>query len=126
MKHHILVNYDTGSSFHHDEGCEDRIEGIEWNDIEVAKANLKRLEAHHQFNQDTEHSWRVTQAERNAHIEKAKKQDWYAKEYPQFTVLLTTDDGEYKLVHVSFYLGHFETLNSLEIISDQSDTKITF
>lgn len=46
MKYKILYNYDTGDSFHNDYGLEEYLE-LEFNDIEVAKQNLKRIEEHY-------------------------------------------------------------------------------
>ncbi len=46
MKYKILYNYDTGDSFRNEYGLEEYLE-LEFNDIEVAKQNLKRIEEHY-------------------------------------------------------------------------------
>lgn len=48
MKYKILYNYNTGDSFHNEDELEDTIE-LEWNNREVALANLKRIEEHYKF-----------------------------------------------------------------------------
>ena len=48
MTHRILINYDTGSSFHHDEDQEYLIEELSWENIDVAKAILIRIKEHYE------------------------------------------------------------------------------
>jgi len=48
MKYKILYNYNTGDSFHNEDNLEGEVE-LEWNNREVALANLKRIEEHYKF-----------------------------------------------------------------------------
>lgn len=127
MTHRILINYDTGNSFHHDEDQEYLIEELSWERVDVAKANLIRIKEHYEYNQITENSWRTTKEEREAKIEECKSSRWWAREYPQFTLRLKDDNMDDVLVNAGTWCGYFEKLNSAEVVADQpSDTKITF
>ena len=46
MKHKIEINYNTGNSFNTERGVKDTLD-LEWDDLNVAKENLKRIKEHY-------------------------------------------------------------------------------
>ena len=56
-KYKIKYNYNTGDSFGHQDGLESYLD-MTWKNVDVAKANLKRIEEHYkQYKELTGYSW---------------------------------------------------------------------
>lgn len=117
----IEIHYQTGDSFH-TEDVEQRIDFV-WQDFEVAKENLRRIEAHYKFYQETG---------RNYHMSFKKMKQKYGKEKwfvdgrnerggcnPQFlagyALNLVKDDGE-EFRYSTFWTGYFEHLYGASIV----------
>lgn len=72
MKYRIKYNYDTGNSFNVSYGEEGCIE-LEWNDINIAKANLQRIKEHYKLAQEFFGRWNNDDFEL---IENHRQKDW--------------------------------------------------
>lgn len=119
MAYRIKCFYETGSSF----GRWDEETTLELvnNDLAVAKDNLSRIAEHYKAHQAIEnHSWHE---ERRKWTE-FKDERWYSDTYPQFTVILKTDNGNDLKLSVTEWCGYFERLHSAELVCD--DLKIEF
>jgi len=75
-KYRILYNYDTGDSFHNEDGLEDYIE-LEFDQIEVAEANMKRIEEHYKLYEECENRW--NQKKNQELIAEYQDRDWFVK-----------------------------------------------
>jgi len=54
----ILINYNTGDSFHDEDNIEEHLE-MTWENLEIAKENLQRIKEHYKWYYDNEKShWR--------------------------------------------------------------------
>lgn len=107
----IKISFETGDSFSsHDEV--DTLE-LKWEDLDVAKKNLKRIREHYEWYGKL-HGLFVNP---NEYKElKKKRPKFVPKEYDGCIELLT-DKG--KTVQISaFWVGYFETLYSAEIIEE--------
>lgn len=127
MKYSIRYNYDTGDSFTSHTGLEDTLE-VTWENLEVAKANLKRIEEHYKMYKILNgYDWDKTKKS-EAIVEESKDKDWFVKgdkwSY-EYCIILYTDEGKPWQLHAP-WCGYFESLNSVEIEADQSDLKICF
>jgi len=115
MKYAIEIYYATGNSF----GSEDLLDKLElmWNNLDVAKLNLKRIEDHYRwYNDQNSYSFNKKNIE---------KPEWHIfKE--DFMLSLITDEGNEMQLN-AFWCGHFEALHSAEIVTLQdNDLKVTF
>ncbi|MCW3110530.1 MAG: hypothetical protein JWQ09_5036 [Segetibacter sp.] len=126
MKYKIKYNYDTGNSFHTDNGLEEYLD-LEHDDINIAKSNLKRIEEHYsQYKSLNGYSDRRNFSEV---FKENEEKDWFVKNgsnyQKEYCFLLMTDKG--KMLQMSApWCGYFESLNSVEIEENNSDMKITF
>ncbi len=152
MKYQIRYTGTTGDSFSTSE-MNDTIE-LEWNDLDVAKANLIRIKAHYQQYEEME-SWSIRKKRTNTQIiESNLNEDWlvvetkigafkdgqfrtvidkkqislyeglgyeikdvYDETYAQNCIKLYTDNGTVFQMCCP-WCGYFETLGSVEIISN--------
>jgi hypothetical protein len=76
-KYRILYNYDTGDSFHNDEGLEDYIE-LEFDNIDVAEANMKRIQEHYKLYEEVENRWNRKKTNQEL-ISECQFKDWFVK-----------------------------------------------
>lgn len=74
-KYKIKYNYDTGDSFHNEYDVEGNLE-LEWQNLEIAKANLKRIEEHYKQYREIE-SYRGKDDQ--TILEGNKDKDWFVK-----------------------------------------------
>lgn len=131
MKYKIKIDYVTGNSF----GSEDTssIIELEWNDLEVAKANLKRIQDHWAYYTAKEgRRWWSREKEAKELITKVEleKPDWLVTKYHDATfkgshhclIKLYADNGNVFQTWPP-YVGYFESLTSAEIVSEDSDMK---
>lgn len=117
MKYKIKYNYNTGDSFHNEEGLESYLE-LEWEKIEVAEANLLRIKEHYEqytalnrLNYD-----RSKTVNDIIGYNKANK-DWFVhsdKMTFEHQIILYTDDGKPWQIWAP-WCGYFESLNFVEV-----------
>lgn len=121
MKYRIKYNYDTGDTFSTDEGIERYLE-LEWDNIEIATANLKRIEEHYeQYKRLNSYSNGKTYKDifgENQH------KDWYVNEYPEYSLKLYTDEGTPWQLWAP-WCGYFETLNFAEVEEQKNPLRYT-
>jgi len=157
MSYQIKYNYNTGDSFSNQDGLEDVLE-LEWKNIDIAKANLKRIEEHYKQYRELESynnidpqkimkenknkDWFVN-SPRLAAFEKDSDK-WFAIDKKnedtmkkagytvkilidsmtaQNQIILYTDDNKPWQIWPT-WCGYFESLNWVEIINKDLDTKI--
>jgi hypothetical protein len=75
-KYQIKAYYSTGDSFSNSD-TEDIIE-ISWDNLDVAKANLKRIQEHYKQYEELE-SWRITQEAKQEILLNNSEKDWFVK-----------------------------------------------
>lgn len=77
----IKYTYNTGDSFHTEEGLESFLE-FSWENIEVAKANLNRIKEHYKLYKELTNVWDFEQGQEE--LKKAAKNDWFASHTKTF------------------------------------------
>lgn len=117
-KYKIVVNYDTGDSFNQYPGYESELVE-EWDNLDIAKENLKRIEAHNAAYRKI-HGWGNYGKSR---WENYKHEEWYTNSSPDWNLMLKKDDGNLYNEHTS-WTGYFESMNYVEIRPDDSDMKV--
>lgn len=75
-KYRIKYNYDTGDSFNTETGLVGYVE-IGWNDLEVAKANLRRIEEHYTQYREL-NSWSSGKNDQEI-LDENQDKDWFVK-----------------------------------------------
>lgn len=145
MKYQILIRYRTGNSFN-SEDTEEVID-LEFEDLQVAKDNLKRIQEHYKLYEE-ERDWR-RKGSWQLHLQKYKHKDWFILNenlafikdiekddyycvdhkskangtvidpfYATYCIKLKTDEGkDFQLS--CFWCGYFETLYGAKIVSKQ-------
>jgi hypothetical protein len=129
MKYTININYDTGDSFHSEYDVNETLD-ISWENIEIAKENLKRIQDHYNFvKKPYSYEYRGKSNKEIEEIKKnASKQPWFVSQYPEICLYLKLDDGK-KFQQSSFWSGYFEKLNYIEIVvleKEENDLRIDF
>lgn len=110
----IKYNYNTGDSFNTQEGLSDTLE-MTWMNLEVAEANVRRIEEHYNhYKEKMYYSYYRTKQDKDLEYP-AKTKDWYVDRHPT-SIRLFTDDGQPWQIYCP-WLGHFESLNYVEVIS---------
>ncbi len=118
-KYKIKYFYQTGDSFHTEER-EDILE-FDWDDLDMAKESLKRIEEHYKWYQSKESYFG-----RKKEIEKPK---WHNVKYEhndEHCLMNIRMDNEKEVQFWPPWCGYFESLHSAEIITEDSDMKIEF
>jgi len=115
MGYQIKAHYQTGDSF----GSENTSEILELvnEDLEVAKANLKRIAEHYRmYEQFNNSSWRRSE---NKKTKKDYKDfDWFVDaDMFDHQMILKTDSGNDLQIWCP-WCGYFERLHSVELIND--------
>ena len=130
MAYKIKISYTTGNSLD-SEKATDLLE-LTWENLDVAKANLKRIRQHYLFYMvdDTggknSYWFNSMTPEEKIMYEQREQLDWYCKgKNFHYSIILKTDYGNNYQIS-PFWVGYFEILHSAEIIVDQSDMKIEF
>ena len=134
MKHKIKIWYTTGDSF----GSQDRDEilEMEWDNLDIAKANLKRIKEHYiRYKVDNDfygkkgYYYKSLSPEDKLIYDTKKTRDWYSTpegwDNYHYSICLKADNGNDWIIS-PFWVGYFETLNSAQIISDDNDMSISF
>ena len=116
MKYTIEISYRTGSSF----GSEDCVQTIEheWSDMEVAKANLKRIKNHYEWSQEHIDLW---------HKPKVKLPEGvvWNDEYRMILLELLLDNGK-TITASAFWTGHFEQLHEARVVLVDGSDELTY
>jgi len=158
----IKYNYRTGNSFG-SENLQDELD-MSWEDLDVAKSNLKRIQEHYIQYQEL-NEYKFYKKRTNQEILKSNQnKDWFVKrekhavfgekgdddydvvdkkryeankeagkkvgmvldqDAAEFSIILKADNGNDWQIHAP-WCGYFESLNSAEIVVDNSDMKIEF
>jgi len=77
MSYQIKYNYNTGDSFSNQDGLEGILE-LEWENIDVAKANLKRIEEHYKQYKELNHFYSKINLQKI--MEENKSKDWFVNQ----------------------------------------------
>ena len=135
MMYKIQLYYATGDSFE-SENVNKEIE-LSWENLDIAKENLKRIKEHYIcYLVDQEYSGKKSRYfnsltdEQKLMYDLRTQQPWYP--YPNeknapyhYSIKLIADNGNVFQIS-TFWCGYFEHLYSAEIITDNSEMKITF
>lgn len=122
-KYKIKIHYQTGDSFHNESAID--ILEIDWESVEIAKENLKRIYEHYKF-YNSLYSF-STKKPREELIEENKTKEWFVPGYYESEHCLKLKlDNENEIQILAFWCGYFERLDMVEIIQDDSDMKIIF
>lgn len=89
-KYQIEAYYSTGDSFSNSD-TSTTVE-ISWNNLDVAKANLKRIQEHYKQYEELD-SWRITFEEKQAILLKNKEKDWFVT---KLVFISTKEENEKK------------------------------
>ena len=123
MKYRIKYTYDTGDSFHNEYGLVGYLE-LEWENLEVAKANLVRIEEHYKQYEALNRNY--TNKQRKDIVGENKYKDWYVESnYGDFMLKLKTDEGKDWQISAP-WCGYFESLKYIEVESIDPGLKIEF
>ncbi len=128
--YNIKALYTTSDSFNPPSEVETIIE-LKTEDEALAKQNLARLKAHYEY-YNANNKLNSFSARYNPEVKKkletiikeARNQPWFVDKY-DFSVKLLLDNGKEYQIHAP-YCGYFERLISLEIVTDNSDWKVSF
>ena len=111
-KYGIKVYYRTGDSFHSENT--DRILELQWNDLDIAKLNLKRIKEHYLW-----YEW-LHNGSRWGHKE-VSEPEWHKpyndNKYGSEYTLILKADNENDMQIYAFWCGYFEELHSADIIN---------
>jgi len=128
-KYKIKYNYEDGDSV--ETYNREEILELEWDKLDIAKQNLKRIQEHYEWYYKIEgHSFGNIKGRENAMNNPPAWWDVGAekrtpvKNYDHYRVNLITDDGKSWIMSCP-WCGYFERLNSAEIIEDDSDMRFT-
>ena len=120
VMYQIKIAYTTGNSFN-TENREEIFDELEWENLDVAKENLKRIKEHYDWYCSLTHChfW-----------EKKEKPEWHnvnAEHTEGHNLInLITDDGK-DFQFWPFWIGYFESLNYVEIVTKKDkSTKFYF
>ena len=153
-KYQIKISYTTGNSFESED--EERFLDLTWENVEVAKENLRRIASHYEMYKDIEESYSKKKKPEQWYKESNSK-SWFVNSPKLFCInsncainekdkdKVGKDNWEYRPdTHIAnycinlitddgtqmrmgaFWRGHFQTLNEAEIEVDNSDMKISF
>ena len=116
-KYRIKIHYETGDSFG-SKNTESYLE-LEWNNLDVAKENLKRIEEHYSFYKKLERLYSSQKKDKEVKKEMSK-QRWAVLKYPEYCILLLADNGK-EMQMSAFWCGYFERLYYAEIEASQDN-----
>lgn len=115
MKYNILITYDTGDTFHQDDGVETI---VELNcDLKTAEENLNRIREHYKYCDKLNKigSWFETKEGLKKLEKDLPKQPWYTGKYWEYSIKLINSDGEEFEQRVC-WTGYFERLVCGEVV----------
>ena len=114
-KYRIKYDYATGNSFNNYPHNVDYLE-LEWDNLDVAKANLIRIRDHYKYT--------IHNSNKSKETLKARETDWFVPD-SDYSIKLYTDNGNVWQIRPP-WMGYFERLNSAEIEINNDDMKIEF
>jgi len=114
----IKVSYQTGDSFGSSET--DTTLDMEWNNIEVAKSNLIRIEEHYElYELENNSHYSLRKQDKDSRIKELQSRDWFrtsqSDKKGHWSLFLLLDDRKMYVQSVS-WCGYFESLIGAEII----------
>ena len=110
----VTITYDTGDSFHREDGVIEDLE-MQWVSIDKAKQALKDIEEHYFFYMMMKKEWNADKNDQKKAKKNAQGKPWYAGDrHPYYSVLLENDEGERVSKH-AFWTGYFEHLVGGEV-----------
>lgn len=116
-KYTIKIEYTTGNSFN-SERLSENLE-FEWQNIEMAKANLKRIKNHYEFYME------YNNTHKKPDVTLLEGVIWNDK-YRSICLELINDERK-PFSFGNFWTGYFETLHSIEVVAVvDEDMKIEF
>jgi len=118
----IKVNYQTGDSENSNDATDDL--GYIWNNLDACKASLKAIEEHYTFYMLLRKEYNMSKKQLEEALAKAEKQPWFTKNWEN--QLFIVDDKMERMPTSAFWCGYFESLWDAEIVTEQSDMKISF
>lgn len=132
MKYKIKIYYQTGNSFHTID-ANDYLD-LEWNDLNIAKENLKAVKDHYLQAHKPINERRWNDGRTREEILNGIKNEWWFVESKLHNgnldpyiagncMKLKTDNGKLIQQSCCFWCGHFDQLYKAEIITDDSDMK---
>lgn len=105
-KYYIEIYYETGDSNGNYDMTSDI--GITWDNIDIAKANLKRIKEHYEWHQSKyKYFW---DDKKNKKVKKPKFVD---SQFDQCFNMITDDGKEFRIS--AYWCGHFENLYTARI-----------
>jgi len=118
-KYSIQISYRTGDSF----SSRDETSTLEltWDKLNVAKANLKRIEEHYRWYEEINSTYKPLLKDKLTN----KEPEWHKGIEHDFVLILKTDDDR-DFQFSAFWCGYFETLYSAEIVFSDNEMKVTF
>tara|TARA_R110000868_G_scaffold76573_6_gene220165 strand:- start:3935 stop:4417 length:483 start_codon:yes stop_codon:yes gene_type:complete len=149
-KYKILISFATGDSFNNYDTT-DNIE-LEWDNLEVAKENLQAIREHDKMC-DLANNWKTKFEDKIKHYQDNEDKFWFVSEvkplhnkkkcyhtmvaYEKAPEDFTLVPDDYSAQHLikfkadngnlmqtqAFWVGYFESFQSAEIITDESDMK---
>jgi hypothetical protein len=127
-KYQIQVTYQTGNSFSSEEVTE--LWGPTYSNEDVAKRNLQRIKEHYELYMLHNKDWNADKTQLKVALKKASHKDWFAGEgkshqYWEYSLKLELEDGTFRKQSVH-WCGYFESLWNAEIVTEKSDSKISF
>lgn len=116
----IAITYDTGDSFHQENGVVSTVEELSWTSLTKAKKALKDIEKHYYNYMILHKEWNAGKEEKDKALRSMEASKWYNKEYPEYYICLEDDKGDRVEVNC-FWCGYFEHLVGADIEDDQTD-----
>ena len=125
----IEVTYQTGNSFN-TEICTDNI-NLAWKNLDLAKQCLQSIKEHYLLYTEISESSYRRQRTNDEIMADMKSRAWCVEDATGWVnnvpMSAICDDGEMRRVSTYMWCGHFEKLESAEIISiGESDMKLVF
>jgi hypothetical protein len=123
----IYYTYTTGSTFSTERGCPGEHEYV-FNDLDKAKAALKRMKEHYEWETDRRSAYTAKEAKAPSWWKKSPDEIKYNISY-NYSFNVEGNDGEEVWLNGSTYLGYFEYLEEAEIrhvTPEEDDMRITF
>jgi len=97
----INITYDTGDSFHTENGVEGTI-NLSWRNLKKAQQALHDIQMHHACYMIMDRDYNVGKKEKEKAMKVVKSSSWYCSDSWQYSILLENDDGVRVFSLVSF------------------------
>lgn len=117
----IKITYTTGNSFNTEYGREENV-GYAWKNLDKATEALQRIKEHYAAYEASAYHRSYKKNKKDY-----SKERWFINddelgwsEKWQYQVAVPTDDNKTTAIH-SFWCGHFESLESAEVVFEPDD-----